>query len=127
MYPGIRCQGWKGLAYHIKFHGASTIQSCNEACDSLDDCVAYVLKDDWSDGGCYLKNVTCLDNTTVQPGLSLFVKPSMYLLKCSWYSGVGNPSTSAKPAMTKLQSLFVALVNMNIFQMTLEFGLFSLD
>ena len=30
-----------------------------------------------------------------------------------------NPSTSAKPFMTQLQNLFVALVNMDIFQMTL--------
>ena len=30
-----------------------------------------------------------------------------------------NPSTSTKLVMTKLQNLFVALVNMDIFQMTL--------
>ena len=29
--------------------------------------------------------------------------------------------------MTKLQNLFATLVNMNIFQMTLKFSLFTLD
>ena len=29
--------------------------------------------------------------------------------------------------MTKLQKLFVALVNMDIFQMTLKFSLFTVD
>ena len=38
-----------------------------------------------------------------------------------------NPSTSAKPVMTKLQNLFVALVNMDIFQMTLKLSLFTVD
>ena len=38
-----------------------------------------------------------------------------------------NPSTSAKPVMTKLQNLFVALVNMDIFQMTLKLRLFTVD
>ena len=33
-----------------------------------------------------------------------------------------NPSTSAKPLVTKLQNLFVALVNLDIFQMTLNFS-----
>ena len=36
-------------------------------------------------------------------------------------------STSAKPVMTKLQNLFVTLVNMDIFQMTLKFSLFTVD
>lgn len=36
--------------------------------------------------------------------------------------GILNPSTSAKPVMTKLQNLFV--VNMD---MTLKFSLFTLD
>ena len=36
-----------------------------------------------------------------------------------------NPSTSAKPLVTKLQNLFVALLNMDIFQMTLKFSLFT--
>ena len=31
-----------------------------------------------------------------------------------------NPSTSAKPVVTRLQNLFVALVNMYIFQMTVH-------
>ena len=35
-----------------------------------------------------------------------------------------NPSTSAKPVMTKLQNLFVALVNVKIFQMTQKLRLF---
>ena len=35
-----------------------------------------------------------------------------------------NPSTSAKPVITKLQAVFVALVNMDIFQMTFKFSLF---
>ena len=35
--------------------------------------------------------------------------------------------TSTKPVMTKLQNLFVALVNMYIFQMTLKFSLFTVD
>ena len=38
-----------------------------------------------------------------------------------------NPSTSAKTVMTKLQNLFVALVNMDIFQMTLTLSLFTVD
>ena len=38
-----------------------------------------------------------------------------------------NPSTSAKPFIIKLQNLFVALVNMDIFQMTLKFSLFTVD
>ena len=36
-----------------------------------------------------------------------------------------NPSTSAKPVMPKLQNVFVALVNMDILQMTLKLSLFS--
>ena len=36
-----------------------------------------------------------------------------------------NPPTSAKPVMTKLQNLFVALVNMDTFQMTLKLRLFT--
>ena len=35
--------------------------------------------------------------------------------------------TFAKPFMTELQNLFVALVNMDIFQMTLKFSLFTFD
>ena len=35
-----------------------------------------------------------------------------------------NPSTSANPFMTKLQNLFVALVNMDVFQMILKFSLY---
>ena len=38
-----------------------------------------------------------------------------------------NPSTSAKPIMTKLHNIFVALVNMDIFQMTLKLSLFTVD
>ena len=38
-----------------------------------------------------------------------------------------NPSTSAKPFMTKLQILYVELVNMDIYQMTLKFSLFTID
>ena len=38
-----------------------------------------------------------------------------------------NPSTSAKPVMTKLQNLFIALVNMDIFQMTPKLSLFTVD
>ena len=34
-----------------------------------------------------------------------------------------NPSTSAKPVMTKLPNVFVALVNMDIFRMTLRLSL----
>ena len=37
-----------------------------------------------------------------------------------------NSSTSAKPAMTKFQTLFVSLVNMDIFQVTLKFSLFTI-
>ena len=36
-----------------------------------------------------------------------------------------NPSTPTKPVMPKLQNLFVALINMDSFQMTLKFS-FSL-
>ena len=38
-----------------------------------------------------------------------------------------NPSTSAKPFMTKLQNLYAALVKMIIFQMTLKFSLYTID
>ena len=38
-----------------------------------------------------------------------------------------NLSASVKPFMTKLQNVFVALVNMDIFQMTLKFSLFIVD
>ena len=38
-----------------------------------------------------------------------------------------NPSTSAKPVMTKLQNLFIALINIDIIQMTLKLSLFSVD
>ena len=38
-----------------------------------------------------------------------------------------NPSTSAKPVMTKLQNLSVALVNMDTFQMTLKLSLFTVE
>ena len=38
-----------------------------------------------------------------------------------------NPSTSAKPVKTKLQNLFVALVNMDTFQMTLKFSLLTVE
>ena len=38
-----------------------------------------------------------------------------------------NPPTSAKPVMTKLQNLLVALVNMDIFQMSLKLSLFTVD
>ena len=34
-----------------------------------------------------------------------------------------NPSTSAKSVMTKLHNVFVTLVNMDIFRMTLKFSL----
>ena len=33
-----------------------------------------------------------------------------------------NPSTSAKPVVIKLQNLFVTLVNLNMFQMTLKYS-----
>ena len=36
-----------------------------------------------------------------------------------------NPSTSAKPF--KLQNVFVALANMDIFHMKLKFSLFTID
>ena len=38
-----------------------------------------------------------------------------------------NPSTSAKLVMTKLQNVFVALANMNMFHMTLKLSLFTVD
>ena len=38
-----------------------------------------------------------------------------------------NPLTSAKLVMTKLQNLFVALVNMDIFQVTLKLSLFTVN
>ena len=38
-----------------------------------------------------------------------------------------NPSTSGKLLTTKLQNLFVALVNMDVFQTTLKFSLFTVD
>ena len=38
-----------------------------------------------------------------------------------------NPSTSAKQLLIKLQNLFVALANMDIFQVTLKFSLFTID
>ena len=38
-----------------------------------------------------------------------------------------NPSTSAKPVMVKLQNLFVALVNIDTFQIILKLSLFTVD
>ena len=38
-----------------------------------------------------------------------------------------NLSTSAKPAMTKLQILFIEIVDRDIFQMTLKITLFTVD
>ena len=38
-----------------------------------------------------------------------------------------NPSTSANLAMTKHQHLFLALVNMDIFQITLKLSLLTAD
>ena len=38
-----------------------------------------------------------------------------------------NPLTSVKPVMNKLQHVFVALVNVDIFQMTLKLSLFTVD
>ena len=38
-----------------------------------------------------------------------------------------NPSTSAKPVMTKPQNWFVALLNMDTFKMTLKLSLFTVD
>ena len=38
-----------------------------------------------------------------------------------------NPSTSVKAVMIKLQNLFIALVNMDIFQMTLKLSLLTVD
>ena len=38
-----------------------------------------------------------------------------------------NPSTSAKPVMTKLQNLLIALVNMDIFQMILKLSLMTIE
>ena len=38
-----------------------------------------------------------------------------------------NPSASAKLVIAKIQNLFVALVNMDIFQMTLKLSLFIVD
>ena len=38
-----------------------------------------------------------------------------------------NPSTSAKTVMTKLQNLFVALANIDIFQMTQKIRLSTVD
>ena len=44
----------------------------------------------------------------------------------SWMQ-ISNPSTSAKPTLTMFQNSFVALENMDIFQMTLKFNLFTAD
>ena len=44
----------------------------------------------------------------------------------SWME-ILNPSTSAKPVITKLQNLFVAIVTIDIFQMTLKESLFTVD
>ena len=38
-----------------------------------------------------------------------------------------NPSTSVKTVITKLQNLFAALINTDIFQITLKFSLFTFD
>ena len=68
--------------------------------------------------------------------LSFCVGPNRKLSLCtrggkrghahSWMKS-SNPSTSAKPVMTKLQNVFVALVNMDTFQMTQKLSLFTAD
>ena len=55
-----------------------------------------------------------------RPGVG---SPATCTLECKFL----NPSTSAKPVMTKLQYLLVASVNIDIFQMTLKFSLFTVD
>ena len=54
----------------------------------------------------------------IRGGKPIYTHPQMQIL---------NPSTSAKPFMTKLQNLFPAFVNMDIFQMTLKLTFFTVD
>ena len=44
----------------------------------------------------------------------------------TWMLNLNLP-TSAKPVMTKLQNVFVALVNLDIFQIALKFSLSTVD
>ena len=74
-YAGIHCDG---TPYHIEKIETDTFQSCNEACDSQPECTAYAVQDNWSSGGCFLKNEACLENMNPKPGVTMFVKPSMY-------------------------------------------------
>ena len=74
-YAGIHCDG---TPYHVNYLETDTIESCNEACDSHPQCAAYAIRDNWSIGGCYLKNEACLENMNPKPGVTMFVKPSMY-------------------------------------------------
>ena len=74
-YAGIYCNG---MPHHVQYHKADTIESCNEACDSLPECAAFAIIDNWEHGLCYLRNEACLENMNPKPGVTTFVKPSMY-------------------------------------------------
>ena len=54
------------------------------------------------------------------PVINYYFRGLKYCHTHTWMSII-NPSTPAKPFMTKLQNLFVSLVNMDIYQMALEF------
>ena len=59
-------------------------------------------------------------DANVEPPSPGVGSPAKRTLECKFL----NPSTSVKPVMTKFQILFIALINMDIFQMTLKFSLF---
>ena len=58
-------------------------------CDSLPECEAFAVLDNWEHGLCYLKNESCLKNMNTKSGVTMFVKPSMYF----------NLRPSMKPSM----------------------------
>ena len=73
-YVGERCAG-----FDIKKFYSDSIKSCVDECDALPDCVGFTYIDDASWGACWIKKDPCLDNITPGEGVTLFLKPSMYL------------------------------------------------
>ena len=78
-YVGIHCNGTEHKTAEDHYHETDTIESCFKACDATPDCVAFAIRDNWSIGGCYLKKESCLGNMSPKPGVTMFVKPRMYL------------------------------------------------
>ena len=75
VHPGVRC-----LGHDIKPDKKADIKGCEEACDLLPDCVGFVHSDDESRGFCQFKKDSCLKRLKPKPGLSLFLKPGLFLI-----------------------------------------------